>query len=90
MCLAYQGGSNTKHQTPDQKALLDLAKKAERAAKNGDPISYDEAKILDEWANEYNVPQHHSATPGSGMHFSGGNYADHTYIYNIHVPYEYK
>ena len=82
-------GNNSKRQTPDQKALYDLAKEAERKAKNGHPISYEEAKILDEWALEYNVPQHHQAYPGSGEHFPGGNYADHTHIYNVHVPYTY-
>lgn len=81
------GNSNGKQQTPDQKALLDLAREAEKLAKRGNPISYDDAKILDSWAKEYNVPQHHPATPGSGAHFPGGNYADHTHIYNIHVPY---
>ena len=77
-----------KRQTPDQKALRDLAKEAEKLAKKGNPISEDEAKILDDWADEYNVPQHHKAYPGSGRHFKGGNYLDHTHIYNIHVPYK--
>ena len=77
-----------KRQTPDQKALRDLAKEAEKLAKKGNPISEDEAKILDDWADEYNVPQHHKAYPGSGKHFKGGNYLDHTHIYNIHVPYK--
>lgn len=79
-----------KRQTPDQKALLDLANESARKAKMGNPISYEEAKILDEWAIEFNVPQHHPATIGSGEHFPGGNYMDHTHIYNVHVPYEYK
>ena len=80
----------SKRQSPDQKALLDIAKEAERSAKDGHPISFEEAKILDEWAKEYGVPQHHPATPGSGTHFPGGNYSDHTHIYNVHIPYEYK
>jgi len=74
-------------QTPDQKALRDLAKEAEKAAKKGQPISEEAAKILDDWADEYMVPQHHKAYSGSGAHFKGGNYLDHTHIYNIHVPY---
>ena len=82
--------SSSKRQTPDQNALLNLAKEAKKNAKNGNPISYEEAKILDEWAKEYNVPQHHPAVVGSGQHFQGGNYLDHTHIYNIHVPYEYR
>ena len=67
-----------------------LAKEAEKNAKKGNPISYEKAKILDEWAREYNVPQHHTAEVGSGQHFPGGNYMDHTHIYNIHIPYEYR
>ena len=34
-------------------------------------VSYEEAKILDEWAKEYNVPQHHPTEVGSGQHFPG-------------------
>lgn len=56
--------------------------------KQGRPISEAEARILDNWADEYGVPQHHKAYPGSGAHFKGGNYSDHTHIYNIHVPYK--
>ena len=82
--------STSKRQTPDQNALHRLAKEAEKNAKKGNPISYEEAKILDEWAKEYNVPQHHPAEVGSGQHFPGGNHMDHTHIYNIHVPYEYR
>ena len=79
--------TQSKRQAPDQKALHDLAKDSVKRAKNGNPISLEEAQILDEWAAEYNVPQHHQAYPGSGEHFPGGNYSDHTHIYNIHVPY---
>ena len=68
--------SVSKRQTPDQSALHKLAKEAEKNAKKGNPISYEEAKILDEWAKEYNMPQHH--------------YMDHIHIYNIHIPYEYR
>jgi hypothetical protein len=77
-----------KRQTPDQKTLHDLAQEAMRRAKGGNPISEAEAKILDEWAQELNVPQHHQAYPGSGEHFPGGGYQDHTHIYNTHVPYQ--
>ena len=65
-----------------------LAKECERKAKSGSPISFEEAKILDEWAIEYDVPQHHPAKIGSGKHYAGGNYADHTHIYNVHVPFD--
>ena len=74
--------------TQDQQALHDLAKESVKNAKNGQPISESEAKILDELAEEYGVPQHHQAYPGSGQHFPGGNYSDHTHIYNEHVPYK--
>ena len=77
-----------KKQNANQKALRDLAKEAEKSAKNGDPISEEEAKVLDEWADEYEVPQHHKTLSGSGRHFKGGNNSDHTHIYNIHVPYQ--
>ena len=73
---------------PDQQALHDLAKESVKKAKNGQPISEEEAKILDGWAKEYDVLQHHQAYPGSGEHFPGGNYQDHTHIYNEHVPYK--
>lgn len=79
-----------KRHTPNQEALLELAHEAERAAKRGTPLSYDEAKIPDEWAKEYNVPRHHPSMVGSGSHFPGGNYMDHAHIYNIHIPYEYR
>lgn len=82
--------SKSLRQTPDQKALLELAKEAEKSANAGRPISFDEALILDEFADEYNVPQHHQAYQGSGEHFPGGNFADHTHIYNRHVPYTYE
>ena len=80
------GGVNL--QTPNQKALLDIARESEKLAKRGYPISEAEARILDEWAVEYNVPQHHQAYSGSGQHFKGGNYSDHTHIYGRHVPYQ--
>jgi len=73
--------------TPDQQALHDLAKDAAKSAKKGNSITENEAKTLDEWAKEYNVSQHHQAYPGSGQHFPGGGYQDHTHIYNVHVPY---
>ena len=81
--------SGTIRQTADQKALYDLAKEAVQSAKSGTYISFEEAKILDSWAEEYNVPQHHQANIGNGNHFAGGNYMDHTHIYNMHVPYIY-
>nr|WP_297707526.1 polymorphic toxin-type HINT domain-containing protein [uncultured Butyrivibrio sp.] len=81
------GENISKSQTPDQKALFDISKEAVQQAKNGNPISYEEAKILDEWATEYGVPQHHQAYIGSGLHFPGGNFMNHTHIYRFHVPF---
>ena len=89
-CSKSELTSDSKRQDPNQSALHKLAKEAEKNAKNGNPISYEEAEILDGWAKDYNVPQHHPAEIGSGQHFPGGNYMDHTHIYNIHVPYEYR
>ena len=74
--------------TQDQQALSDLAEEAIRQAKRGNPIGKSQADILDEWAEKNGVPQHHQAYEGSGEHWPGGNYADHTHIYNMHVPYE--
>ena len=54
--------------TPDQQALADLAKEVKNNAKHGQFISYNEAQILDDWAMEYGVPQHHQALIGSGSH----------------------
>ena len=76
-----------KMRTGDQQALADLANDANKDAKSGNFISYNDAQILDEWAAEYNVPQHHTAYIGSGMHWKTG--WDHTHIYNIHVPFLY-
>ncbi|WP_310552147.1 hypothetical protein [Paenibacillus glufosinatiresistens] len=73
-------GNNPLRRTGDQQALHDLAKESVKEAKKGNPISEQEAKVLDEWANEYGVPQHHQAYSGSGKHFPGGNYQDHTHI----------
>ncbi len=77
-------------QTPDQKALKEIGKEAIKSNKNGKPITYDEAQIIDEWAEEYGVNQHHQAEPGSGQHWPGGNYMNHTHVYNMHIPYVYS
>ena len=74
--------------TPDQSALLRLAKEIAINARNGQFISYEEAKILDEWAAEYNVSQKHTAWIGSGKHWRTG--WDHTHIYKEHVPFLVK
>ncbi len=71
--------------TEDQQALADLAKEVNKNARKGNFITLEQAQILDAWAAEYNVPQHHSAYIGSGSHWSTG--WDHTHIYNIHVPF---
>jgi hypothetical protein len=74
----------------DQQALAELAKESIKRAKSGKKISYEDAQILDSWAKEYKVDQHHQAYRDSGKHWSGGDYSDHTHIYNAHVPYQYK
>ncbi|ULO09538.1 hypothetical protein H1230_12640 [Paenibacillus sp. 19GGS1-52] len=80
--------SNSLRRSADQQALDDVAKDSVKSAKQGNPISEAEAKTLDDWATEYSVPQHHQAYTGSGQHFPGGNFQDHTYIYNKHVIYK--
>ena len=81
----YRTQPSKKH-TEDQQALLELAKKVARDAKRGIFISYDEAVLFDEWASEYNIPQHHPAQIDSGKHWVTG--WDHTHIYNEHVPFK--
>ena len=80
--------NNGKRMNENQQALRELAKEAVQRAKKGYPISKREAQILDEWAVEYGVPQHHQAYDGSGEHWQGGGGSDHTHIYNLHVPYK--
>jgi len=85
----HKKNKNTTHtrQTPDQAALVELGREAIRRKNAGKPISYEEAKILDEWAKEYNVYQHHGADY-SAEHFSKKGI--HTHIYSAHIPYEKK
>lgn len=72
--------------TGDQQALADLAQDSVRRNKAGNPISFDDAKILDRWANEYNVPFHHQ----SDYYFNSPHWeGPHTHIYNFHVPFWY-
>ena len=80
--------NNGKRMNENQQALRELAKEAVQRGKKGNPISKHEAEILDEWAVEYGVPQHHQAYDGSGEHWPGGGGSDHTHIYNLHVPYK--
>ena len=75
---------DSKRQTPDQQALRELAEEADRRARAKHPISEDEARILDEWADEYGVDQHHKTDDGKDGHWKKGN---HTHIYGKHVPY---
>lgn len=79
------GGNYSNVRTPNQQALADLAKEVNYNARHGQFISYSEAQILDEWAMEYAVPQHHQALIGSGSHRCTG--WDHTHIYKYHVPF---
>ena len=77
-------GDNT--YDPDQGALDQLGKELETDFKRtGNVISRDEALIIDSWAKEYNVPQHHGVLDGSGSHWSVG--LDHTHIRGRHIPY---
>ena len=82
-----QGSDSTssKIRTPDQQALHDLAREIVRDAHQGKFITQNEAQLLDSWAEEYGVYQHHKTLVGSGVHWRTG--WDHTHIYNIHVPF---
>ena len=84
--ILVHNSCNGKRRTEDQQALADLANEVKRDADRGKFITYEEAKLLDAWAQEYNVPQHHTALYGSGEHWMTG--WDHTHIYNIHVPFK--
>jgi len=70
----------------NQKALSQLGKEIERNAKKGKFISYEEAKIFDNWCKEYGIPQHHPAEFGSGKHWKTG--WDHTHFYGRHIPFK--
>ena len=70
----------------NQRALSDLGKEIERNAKKGNFISFDEAKIFDEWCKEYGIPQHHPALRDSGKHWVTG--WDHTHFYRRHIPFK--
>ncbi len=58
--------SNSKINTPDQQAEIDLAKEAKKTG----GISEEDAETLLEWAKHYNVPNHgsevHPNRPGVG------------------------
>lgn len=56
-------------------------------ANNGKFISYKDARIIDSWANEYNIPQHHDANyPNSGSHWKATGW-DHTHLWGKHIPF---
>ena len=71
--------------TPDKRALLQLGREMQIRAKSGRVMSLEEARILDSWAVEYGIPQHHQAYLGSGQHWVVG--WDHTHLYNQHIPF---
>ncbi|WP_113672759.1 RHS repeat domain-containing protein [Vallitalea guaymasensis] len=72
---------------PNAGALDQLGKELEKDyTRNGNLITQEEAEIIDEWAEEYDVPQHHGVMEGSGEHWVTGQ--DHTHIRNKHIPYE--
>ena len=59
----------SKRYDENQQAVIELAKEAEKAGKNGSPIGLSEANILLEWAEEYKIPHHgpeiHPNRPGA-------------------------
>ena len=70
----------------NQRALSELGKELQSNAKQGNFISFDEAKIFDEWCKEYGIPQHHPALRDSGKHWVTG--WDHTHFYRRHIPFK--
>ena len=56
------------------------------ALRNGKSISYEDAKIIDAWANEYGIPQGHDADfINSGTHWTTG--WEHTHLWGVHIPF---
>lgn len=74
---SLSGGSSPKF-TPDQQALLDLAKAGTRSG-----VTMDEAETLVSWANEYGISCHGPMThPGSDGYWSN---TMHIKIKNMHI-----
>ena len=72
--------------TGDQQALLELGKEARLGTRVGRFMTFEEAMIIDEWALEYGIPQHHGALIGSGQHWALG--WDHTHLFGEHIPFK--
>ena len=73
--------SASKAHTPDQKAVIELAKEAKQQG----GITSSDAEILQGWANEYGVPNHgpeiHPNRPGAASS------VEHIYIGKTgHIP----
>ncbi|WP_026189028.1 RHS repeat-associated core domain-containing protein, partial [Orenia marismortui] len=83
-----EGEDKNKGYDPDKGALDQLGKELEHDyKKKGKVISKEEADIIDDWCEEYDVPQHHDSNyPNSGDHWKEGK--DHTHIRRRHIPYE--
>lgn len=64
--------------TPDQQAVIELAKQ------NRSGLSSSDAEILVEWAREYNIDCHEIMThpERSGI----WSYTEHINIFNVHIP----
>ena len=70
----------------NQKALRKIVTEVLKNVKRGKFISEKEARILDEWCEDYKIPQHHKAQIGSGKHWKMR--WDHTHFYNKHIPFK--
>lgn len=70
----------------NRRALKELGIRVDRNARIGKFISFEEAQIIDSWAEEYGISQHHKAEIGSGKHYTMG--WDHTHLGNLHVPFK--
>jgi len=76
--IGSKGGAASFAQfTDDQKALVDLAKKAKRTG-----VSPEEARILREWSNEYNLPSR-----GPEIHPNRNFNTEHIHVGPVnHIP----
>ena len=70
-------GDESKRHTPDQKALHDLAEKANRTG-----VTNPDADTLLEWGKEYNMPARDDR--GKPNHWKYGD--DHIHIGKEHIP----
>ena len=78
MCIRDSNRCEAKRYTPDQQAVIELAKENKKG------ISPTESNILVDWAKEYGIKSHYAKTHPT----RSGYWSDkmHIKIANIHIP----